>query len=127
MALNRLATIGLQKHGNGLLDRGFTQSNINACVFFGKGCIILTYVDDCIIVGDLTDCIEALITLLRDGTENFILKDEGLIEKYLGVSIVQLDDKLFDLTKPFLIKCITALLEKMVYVDDTEMISHQHH
>jgi hypothetical protein len=108
MALNRLATIGLQKHGNGLLDRGFTQSNINACVFFGKGCIILTYVDDCIIVGDLTDCIEALITLLRDGTENFILKDEGLIEKYLGVSIVQLDDKLFDLTKPFLIKCITA-------------------
>ncbi len=44
---------------NGLLDWGFTQSNIDACVFFGKGCIVLTYVDDCIIVGDLTDCIEA--------------------------------------------------------------------
>ena len=29
---------------NGLLDRGFTQSDIDACVFFGKGCIVLTYV-----------------------------------------------------------------------------------
>ncbi len=93
---------------NGLLDRGFTQSNINACVFFGKGCIVLTYVDDCIIVGDSMDCIEALITSLHDGTDNFILKDEGSIEKYLGVSIAQLDDRSFDLTQPFLIKRITA-------------------
>jgi len=52
---------------NGLLDRGFMQSNIDACVFFGKGCIVFTYVDDCIIVGDLMDCIEALITSLHDG------------------------------------------------------------
>jgi hypothetical protein len=51
---------------NGLLNCGFTQSNINAYVFFGKGCIVLTYVDDCIIVGDSMDCIEALITLLHD-------------------------------------------------------------
>ena len=52
---------------NGLLDPGFTQSNIDACVFFGKGCIVLTYVDDCIIVGDLMDRIEALIISLHDG------------------------------------------------------------
>jgi hypothetical protein len=58
---------------NGLLDHGFTQSNIDACVFFGKGCIVLTYVDDCIIVGDSMGCIEALMTLLHNGTENFIL------------------------------------------------------
>jgi hypothetical protein len=25
---------------NGLLDCGFTQSNIDACVFLGKGCIV---------------------------------------------------------------------------------------
>jgi hypothetical protein len=68
------------------------------------------YVDDCIIVGDSTDCIEALITLLNNGTENIILKDEGSIKKYLGVSIAQLDDKSFDLTQPFLIECITAFL-----------------
>ncbi len=55
---------------NGLLDPGFTQSNIDACVFFGKGCIVLTYDDDCIIVGDLMDRIEALITSLHDGMYN---------------------------------------------------------
>ncbi len=86
------------------------QSNIDACVFFGKGCIILTYVDDCIIVGNLMDCVEALITSLHNGTENFILQDEGLTDKYLGVSIMQLDDLLFNLTQPFLIERITAFL-----------------
>jgi hypothetical protein len=25
---------------NGLMDHGFTQSNINACIFFGQGCIV---------------------------------------------------------------------------------------
>jgi hypothetical protein len=95
---------------NGLLDCGFTQSNINACIFLGKGCIVLTYVDDCNIVGDLMDCIEAVITLLHNGMENFILQDEGSTNKYLGVSIMQLDNSLFDLTQPFLIERITAFL-----------------
>ena len=95
---------------NRLLDCGFTQSDIDACVFFGKGCIVLTYVDDCIIVGDSAERIEALITSLHGGTENFILQDEGLIDKYLGVSISQLDDKSFDPTQPFLVKRITAFL-----------------
>ncbi len=56
------------------------------------------------------DCIEASITLLQDGTENFILQDEGSIDKFLGVGIMQLDDSLFDLTQPFLIERITAFL-----------------
>jgi hypothetical protein len=56
------------------------------------------------------DCIEALTNLLHDGTENFVLQDEGLIDKYLKVSITQLDDSSFDLTQPFLIECITAFL-----------------
>ena len=70
----------------------------------------MTYGDDCIIVGGSTEQIEALSTSLHDGTENFILRDEGLIDKYLGVSILQLDDKSFDLTQPFLIERITAFL-----------------
>jgi hypothetical protein len=56
------------------------------------------------------DCIEALIALLHNGTENFILQDEGSIAKYLGVSITQLNDLLLDLTQPFLIAHITAFL-----------------
>jgi hypothetical protein len=95
---------------NGLIDCGFTQSNIDACMFFGKGCIVLTYVDDCIIVGDKMDRIESLITSLHDGKENFVLQDEGSIDKYLGVSITQLDDASFELTQPFLIERISIFL-----------------
>jgi hypothetical protein len=64
---------------NGLIDYGFTQSNINACIFFGKGCIVLTYGDDCIIVADLMVCIEQLIISLHDGTVNlfFRTKDQS--------------------------------------------------
>jgi hypothetical protein len=51
-----------------------------------------------------------LITSLHNGKENFILQDEGSIDKYLGVSITQLDDQSFSFTQPFLIERVTAFL-----------------
>jgi hypothetical protein len=62
------------------------------------------YVDDCIIVRDTPDCINKLIQSLHDDNENFVLQDEGLIDKYLGVEIKQLDDSSFELTQPFLVE-----------------------
>jgi hypothetical protein len=56
------------------------------------------------------DCIENLITSLHDGKENFILQDEGSIDKYLGISITQLDNASFELTQPFLIEHISIFL-----------------
>ncbi len=38
------------KLSNGLQDRGFVPSSADPCVFFGEDCIVLTYVDDCIVV-----------------------------------------------------------------------------
>jgi hypothetical protein len=61
------------KLSNGLQDQGFVQSSINSCVFFGPGCIVLTYVDDCIIIGDSTDRINKLIQSLHEGDEIFVL------------------------------------------------------
>jgi len=43
------------KLSNGLQDRGFVQSSIDPYVFFNHNYIVLTYVDDCIIVGDSHD------------------------------------------------------------------------
>jgi hypothetical protein len=63
------------------------QSSIDPCVFFNHNCTVLTYVDDCIIVGDTHDRINLLIQSLYEGDENFVLQDEGLIDKYLGVDI----------------------------------------
>jgi hypothetical protein len=98
------------KLSNGLQDRGIVQSSINSCVFFGPGCIVLTYVDDCIIVGDSMDCINTLIQSLYEGDENFVLQDEGSIDKYLGVDIKQMNSSKFELTQPFLIERVTKLL-----------------
>ena len=56
------------------------------------------------------DCIESLIPSLHDGKKNFVVQDEGSIDKYLGVSITQLDDASFELTQPFLIERISIFL-----------------
>jgi hypothetical protein len=98
------------KLSNGLEDRGFVQSSVDPCVFFGKGCIFLTYVDDCIIVADSMNRIDELLQSLHGGDENFVLQDEGSIDKYLGVNIRQINKDSFELTQPFLIERITFFL-----------------
>jgi hypothetical protein len=98
------------KLSNGLEDRGFVPSSVDPCVFFGQGCIVLTYVDDCIIVGDSMHRIDALIQSLHGGDEHFVLQDEGSIDKYLGVNIKQIDANVFELSQPFLIERITTFL-----------------
>ncbi len=77
------------KLSNGLQDRGFVHSSIDPCVFFNHNCIILTYVDNCIIIRDRHHQINALIQSLYKGVENLVVQDEGLIDKYLGVDIRQ--------------------------------------
>ncbi len=95
---------------NGLEDHGFVPSSIDPCVFFGQGCIVLTYVDDCIIVGDSMQGINSPIQLLYRGDEHFVLQDKGSVNKYLGVNIKQIDVNIFELAQPFLIERIIAFL-----------------
>jgi hypothetical protein len=56
------------------------------------------------------NCIDELITSLHGGDENFVLQDEGSIDKYFGVNIRQIDKGSFELSQPFLIKRITSFL-----------------
>jgi hypothetical protein len=49
------------KLSNGLQDCGCVPSDVDPGIFFGKGCIVLTYVDDCIKVADAMNQIEELI------------------------------------------------------------------
>jgi hypothetical protein len=51
-----------------------------------------------------------LIQSLHEGDENFVLQDEGSIDKYLGVDIKQLGSSKFELTQPFLIEQVTKFL-----------------
>ena len=91
-----------EKLKKGSIDRQFSQSQVDPCVFMGSGCIVMTYVDDCIIIADAEYKIDNLIKSMHGGKEKFVFTDEGSIDKYLGVDIHQLDNEIFEMTQPFL-------------------------
>ncbi len=49
--------------------------------------IIITYVDDCIIVSDSMKDINTFLKSMKDGPEEYVLTDEGDIKKFLGIEI----------------------------------------
>ena len=69
--------------------------------------VILTYVDECIIVGPSMKDIDGFVKSNRSGSENFVLANEGDINKFLGIEVSQLDDNIFNISQPFLIEIIT--------------------
>jgi hypothetical protein len=99
-----------EKLCEGLVVQDFIQSQVDKCVFFRKDCIILTYVDDCIILGKNMADVDSVISSLHEGTENFQLVDQGSIDKYLGLLIQDIDATSFEMSQPFLICWILGLL-----------------
>jgi hypothetical protein len=65
------------KLSNGLEDCGFIPSSVDPCVFFGQGCIVVTYVNNCIIVGNSMQQIDALIQSLHGGDETLCCRTKG--------------------------------------------------
>jgi hypothetical protein len=75
-----------------------------------KGMMLLVYVDDCTIVDSDMAEIDKFVVSMQNCPENFILTDEGNIDKFLGLEIKQLGPKEFEISKPFLIDCIITFL-----------------
>ena len=73
--------------------------------------IILTFVDDCILISKDKAVIQEFIHSLGNGPENFDFTDEGTLSEYLGVEISRLPDGGFSLSQPFLIERIINLLQ----------------
>ncbi len=71
--------------------------------------IIITYVDDCIIVSNSMKDINTFITSMKDGPEEYVLTDEGDVNKFLGIIIKEITRNKFKLSQPFLIKQIINL------------------
>jgi hypothetical protein len=92
-----------EKLREGLFARDFIQSQVDKCVFFRNDCILLTYIDDCIILGKTMANVDAVIASLHVGDENFQLIDQGSIDKYLGLMIQDIDSTTFEMSQPFLI------------------------
>ena len=53
-----------EKLRNGLTDRGFIQSQVDPCVFYRDECIVLTYMDACIILGRHMHIVNSVIDFL---------------------------------------------------------------
>ena len=56
---------------------GYHQYQVDPCVFYRKESVILTDVDDFVMVSHKQDTIASLIESLNIGTENYVLEDEG--------------------------------------------------
>jgi hypothetical protein len=95
-----------KKLREGLITRDFIQSQVDKCVFYRKDCIVLIYVDDCIILGKDMAIVDAVISSLKEGHEEFQLVDQGSIDKYLGLLIRDIDANTFQMSQPFLIRRI---------------------
>ena len=94
-----------------LVDRGFKPSDIDPCLYIGNEMIMLTYVDDCIIVGPSMGNINRFVDSMKNGDENFVLTNKGDIHKFLGIEINQLDNKRFKISQPYLTDRIIYFLK----------------
>ncbi len=72
--------------------------------------MILLYVDGCIIIGKDMDDIDQFVLSMQNGPENFVLTDEGSIDKFLVIKIKHLGPKEFEISQPFLIDRIVSFL-----------------
>lgn len=93
----------------GLMERGYNQSQIDKCVYFKGSTVFLLYVDDGIFMGPDSEEITALIASLK-GDELYNTKynitDEGDVDDYLGVKFSVREDGRIELTQPHLIQSI---------------------
>ena len=94
----------------GLEKLGYESSNIDPCVFLSKDAIVLTYVDDCLILAKNDKVIQDLVESLKNGEENFDFTDDGDIKNYLGVEFSRSKDGTITLKQEFLIERIISAM-----------------
>jgi hypothetical protein len=98
-----------EKLCEGLLERGFVQSDIDPCLFMKAGCICVIYVDDTIFAGPDAEKLSKEITSLGvsndENQHSFQLRDEGEVGDFLVIHIQKQGAGKFLLTQ-------TGLIEK---------------
>ena len=92
----------------GLEAEGSVRSVVDQCVFLRDDSMILVYVDDMIALSKDEKILNKLVANLK--AKNFILTDEGSLEKYLGVDVKRTKNGGLELVQPFLIERILTLL-----------------
>jgi hypothetical protein len=83
---------GLKQAGNNwfdalktsLLKRGFTQSSYDPCLFIRGNCILVVYVDNCLLFAESDSVLDDLVTSLKN---DFVLTSSGTVGAFLGIDI----------------------------------------
>jgi hypothetical protein len=73
--------------------------------------IIITYVDDCVIISNSMKDINTFVKSMKDSPKRYVLTDEVDINNFLGIEIKEITRNKFELSQPFLIEQIVNLLE----------------
>ena len=90
------------------MAHGYTQSQIDPCLFMKQGIICSCYVDDTIFAGADPDVLEAEIQSLgvnnKEQRHTFELHNEGEVGAFLGIQIKKTGPQEYYLTQTGLIK-----------------------
>jgi hypothetical protein len=101
-----------EKLRDGLLERGYVQSENDPCLFMKKGIMCVVYVDDTIFAGADSAVLEEEIRLLGvNNTEHrhsFQLRNEGEVGAFLGIQITKTGSGTFELVQTGLIAKVLA-------------------
>jgi hypothetical protein len=87
----------------GLEEMGFVKSKVDECVFYYKGCLILIYVDDSIIMGPMKTRVQEVIQQIAT---KFKIQEEGDMCEFLGIQVQKGKDGSLSLRQPQLIDSI---------------------
>jgi hypothetical protein len=110
----RLRKLFLKKLTAGLLERGWTQSDIDPCLFLRFGMICVVYVDNTIFASANVKDLDAVIVSLciinsDDQRHTFALRDEGEVSTFIGIQITKTGDNEFFWTQTFFIDKVLSV------------------
>ncbi len=97
---------------DGMIARGFVQSEVDMCLYYRKNVVFMIYTDDGIFCAPTeAEIDEAYDVLVKPaGKDNefraFKMTNEGDLSDYLGVKVTKLDNGCIKLSQPHLIQSI---------------------
>jgi hypothetical protein len=88
-----------------LLDCGFSQSTIDPCLFIRNNCIIIVYVNDCLLFAPSDDILDSLVASLQ---QDFNPTSLGGVGALLGIDIIRNTDGFLKQANPGIIQKIIS-------------------
>ena len=101
-----------EKLRDGLLERGYTQSENDPCLFMKQGILCVVYFDDTIFAGADSAVLEEEIRQLgvseTEQRHTFQLRNEGEVGAFLGIQITKTGPRTFEMLQTGLIAKVLA-------------------